>query len=291
VLIALSLALAGPARADAEVEVSVADVPVPSGEQMTVEHRLGNLNMRGWDRENVRITARKQAPTRNEIERLKVNVDLKDGHIQIRTGARMGGEFRPLPMNAARIDLTIDAPRKMVVKATTWSGDLEADGFRAGADVKSMSGEVRIRDVRGPLKTHALRGKQRLESISGNVEADAVAGDVELDSIEGELLEASVVEGHIRTRRISSPTVKLFVGTGGLLWEGTLTRRGRYVFSIEQGDVRMVLPQTTLVLNGRVEKGKLQVHPQLTLRKVAMGSDLPLVDVAAHQGNITLDLE
>src|SRR5207248_2500103 len=91
------------------------------------------------------------------------------------------------------IDLTVDAPRDVTLRASTWSGDIEATGFRSGAVLSSRGGEVHASDIDGEVRTNALRGKQRLSAIRGNVEADGVTGDVELDSVDGDLLEAKVV--------------------------------------------------------------------------------------------------
>src|SRR6478672_6779240 len=130
-----------------ETEVSFAYVPAPNAEAVVVEQPMGKLSVRGWDKPEVRIVATKRAPDAATLDRLRVNVELQDGHIRIRTGVRVGDQFRPLPTQKVgpkvSIDLTVDAPRHVNLQARTWSGDLDAQGFRAGAQLASTGGEVR----------------------------------------------------------------------------------------------------------------------------------------------------
>ena len=184
-----------------ETEVSFAYVPAPNAESVVVEQPMGKLSLRGWDKAEVRIVATKRAPDAATLDRLRVNVDMQDGHIRIRAGLRVGGTFRPLPPQARAqmgIDLTVDAPRNVALDAKTWAGELEAQGFRAGARLASTGGEVRASDIQGKVWSNSVKGKQRLSSIKGDVEADGVTGDLELDTVDGQVLDARmVVKGQI----------------------------------------------------------------------------------------------
>src|SRR5262249_25623025 len=150
--------------------VSFAYVPAPNAESVVIEHPLGPLKLAAWDKPEVRIVATKRAPDTATLEKLRVNVELRGGRIQIRTGVRVGGVWRALPPSATgvAIDLTVDAPRRVQLSASTWSGDLEASGFRAGAQLASTGGEVRASDIEGRVSSSSVKGKQRLSSIRGD---------------------------------------------------------------------------------------------------------------------------
>ena len=141
----------------------------------------------------MRIVAHKHARDDKTLDRLSVNVEMLDGK---RAHSRRRARRQYLPPAAAPaptargIDLTVDAPRDVNVRAQTWAGDIDVNGFRAGAELSSRGGEVHACDIEGEVHTNALRGRQRLVAIRGNVDADGVTGDVELDTIDGEVLEA-----------------------------------------------------------------------------------------------------
>jgi hypothetical protein len=249
----LAISLGGVAWAE-ESEVSFAYVPAPDVEQVTIEQPLGRLDLHGWDEPKVRIVAKKHAPDARTLDRLRVQVDMKDGHIRIRTGTRVGDVIRPLPSSGAGgpgIDLVIDAPRTVQLRASTFWGDIEASGFRRGAELASSGGEVRASDISGSVRSTALKGRQYLSSIHGNVEAEGVSGDLELDAVEGEVLSARLVEGIITARRVQTPVVQLVSAAGGILFIGVLRKGGRYQFFANEGDVRLEFPRTPFSLSAQ----------------------------------------
>lgn len=298
-LVTLATLLGAAAPALGEEEVTFAYVPAPNAESIVIEQPLGRLSLNGWDKPEVRIVAHKRAADVATLEQLRVNVEIADGHIHVRTGVRVGDAFHPLPAGAggsAGIDLTIDAPRNVSLRAATWAGDIDASGFRAGAELSSRGGEVRATDIDGRVRTTCLHGKQRLSAIRGDVEADGVQGDVELDSVDGEVLEAKVVEGQITARQVRSPVMRLFSGVGGVVVMGSTRPGARWEITTRQGTVRLVLPRTPFTIDARAPHGKIKNGFQLTH---AVGSPTTLtgehlgggaqLDLVAGQGDIVLE--
>ncbi len=280
-----------------ETEVSFAYVPAPDAESLVVEQPLGQLTLRGWDKPEVRIVATKRAPDDATLDRLRVNVDMQDGHIRVRAGIRVGGAFRPLPPSARAqigIDLTVDAPRRVALDARTWAGDLSASGFRAGARLASTGGEVRASDIEGKVVSNSVKGKQLLSSIKGDVEADGVTGDLELDTVDGDTLDAKLVEGQITARQVRTQVVHLFSTSGGIVMVGTIRAGALYDLRTEAGDIKLVLDRapfsvTARAPNGRVESGFAVRGEWLPNR--LHGDFLGgggTFDLAAQHGNVTL---
>lgn len=296
VLVLLILpSLAWPAAAE-ETEVSFVYVPVQKAESLTIDQPVGALALHGWDKPEVRIVARKHAPDRATLEQLRVNFEMIDGRIRVRAGLRVGNVFRALPAAAtAGIDLTVDAPRGVSLRATTWSGDIDASGFRAGAELSSRGGEVHASDIEGEVRTAALRGRQRLSAIRGNVEADGITGDVELDAVDGELLEVKVVDGQITARRIRSPLVRLFSSSGGVVLIGSTRPGARYEITARRGDVRLVLSPSPFSVNARAPSGLVRngftlghaVGSPTTLQGDYLGGG-PQLELTALRGDVIL---
>jgi hypothetical protein len=315
---------AGAAPPGGEVEVNIAYVPAVGAEHLVIEQPLGRLTLRAWDRPEVKIVARKQAPTSATLDRLKVNVEIKDGTIRVRTGVRVGDAFRALPPPAAAraagsteaggpsgsggpsgpggsggpggplaIDLTIDAPRSVVLNARTWAGDVDASGFRAGAELSSASGEVRASDIEGRVRTNALRGRQQLRSIRGDVEADGVTGDLELVEIDGQLLVARVVEGQITAREVRSPTVRLLTTAGGIVLVGTLRLGAKVELATHDGDIRVALRPGPFTLHARAFDGLVRSAFPLALTPSsppALIAPQPRLDGTHRGGGASLEL-
>ena len=295
-LAALAILLA-PAVAWGADEVTFANVPTPDVEQVSIYQPMGKLTVNGWDKQEVRVVAHKHAKDAAALDQLRVEFEMLDGKIRIRAGVRIGNTFRALPSSeAAAIDLTIDAPRKVTLRAQTFGGDIDASGFRSGAQLSSSGGEVHAWDIDGEVHTEALRGKQRLSAIRGNVEADGVTGDVELDAIDGEVLEAKVVDGQIVARRVRSPLVRLFSSSGGVVLMGSTRPGARYEITARQGDVRLVLQRAPFTVNARAPGGAVKngfvlthaVGSPTTLSGEFMGGG-PQLELTAAHGNVILE--
>jgi DUF4097 and DUF4098 domain-containing protein YvlB len=227
-----------------ETEVNFVYMPAPDAETLVIESPMGSLRVNGWDKPQVRITSKKHAMDAATLERLRIQVEMQGGQIRIRSGVYVRGVFKPLPPAAgegAGIELSVDAPRSARLVARTWSGDVEASGFRAGAELTSTGGEVRARDIAGPVHTNADFGRQRLASIHGSVDAHTLKGDMDLESVEGDLVDARVAEGQITGRDLHAAMVRLFTTAGGIVLIGTLQPGARYELSALDGDIQLRL--------------------------------------------------
>jgi len=243
--------LACDARAE-ETEVSFAYVPAPQVEQVIVDQPLGRLTVRGWDRQEVRIAATKRAPDHRGLERLRVRVDLKDGRVEIVTGVRVGDVLRTIPTDAGYvIDLAVDAPTGAQIRASTFDGDLDAIGLRAGAELRSDGGAIHATDIDGPVRCRATKGRQRLAAIRGDVDAEGLRGDLELDSIEGALLRATLVDGVITARRIRARAVELATARGDIELIGAMPIGARWALRAPRGKGRVHIERepTALILH------------------------------------------
>lgn len=235
--------LLGPEALRAEVQQrGVVSFPAPALEMLTVRHPQGALSLRGWDRPQIHILFHKRARSLAMLERMRVQVDLHGGQVHIRSGIEARGELRALPQPDSAIDLVIDAPRGAQLVASTFSGDLRASGFRAGLDLGSSTGEIRVSDVSGAVRTHTGRGGQWLRAIQGEVSATGVNGDLDLSAVEGPQLTAQVVRGQITARDLRVPVVTLQTTQGTLVFMGTLLPSGRYELQADEGDLRVHLP-------------------------------------------------
>lgn len=239
--LALALALAGAASAD-ETEVTFAYVPAPGVEKVVIVQPLGRLTVRGWDRHEVRIAATKRAPDRAGLDRLRVRVDLKGGRLEIATGVRVGEALLPMPTDAGYvIDLAVDTPIAVQIEASTFDGDLDAIGLRAGVVLSTTGGAIHATDIDGSVHATATRGRQRLAAIRGDVDADVLSGALELDSIEGAVLHATVVSGPVAARRIHSRVVQLVAARGDIQLAGGMPLGAHWVLRAPAGSARIAI--------------------------------------------------
>jgi len=296
-LFAGALLASGAARAE-DLESDAVYVPAATARSLAIRNPLGTVSVQGWDRSEVRVIAHKRASSPVLLSRLRVRVDFDEGGVRIITGFQYSDNtFNALPLAGAGIDLVVEAPRAVALAVSTFHGDVDASGFRAGAHLSSQQGHIRVADMVGPVDTRALDGDQWFEDISGSLAASGVVGDVDLADVRGEQVDATVFRGRITARNVDARLVKLHTTIGTVVFIGPLRDGGRYDLAARDGDVRLMLKEAPFELSARAPSVRSAVALSSTgepqgFRHVTLTRPAPLsparIEAASRHGHVDL---
>jgi DUF4097 and DUF4098 domain-containing protein YvlB len=193
-----------------------------------ISNVAGSIKVSGWDRPQVSV----HAELGSGVER--VNVTSEGGRTIIKV---------VLPSHSDRhgeADLTVKIPKDSELDVSSVSADINVSGVLgvqrlnavsgdvtaqlagSDADVKTVSGEVRLKGHGQPARLHA-------SSVSGDVNVEHAAGDFEASTVSG-TLSASLDSGRsIRARSTS----------GELTFEAKLTRGATVDASSVSGEIKL----------------------------------------------------
>jgi hypothetical protein len=184
----LAAGAASAARAAPFEQTVAAD---PHGE-VDVSNVAGSIDISGWDRPEVSVSADLGSSSQ------KVEVTNERGHITVRVEGPHGGGLFGGVFGSSEARLRISVPRtsELDVSAVSAditskgmlgaqqlhsvSGDIQADVSGADNDIKTVSGDIRLRGNAHP-------GHFRINSVSGDLNLENAAGDLDATSISGEL--------------------------------------------------------------------------------------------------------
>jgi hypothetical protein len=124
--------------------------------------------------------------------------------------------------NDTRVDFTIRVPANLKLDLATVAGDVIGRGLSGEVEVRTVSGDLRLSDVRG-----------------SRFEATTVSGDIDLRDIDAATVEAETVSGDVN-------------------YTGSIQRDGEYFFKTLSGDVELGVPgRPDATLRGSTFSGRL----------------------------------
>lgn len=247
ILLAVSLSCLGPAHLLAS---EVTDTSTPRNLERTIEARprgqvhilqlAGALEVRGWNRDEVQVSATFEAGVRDLHMR-------SDGQ---RIWIEVEREEDPAP-GAGDSRLVVSVPHRSQLTVRSASARIELFDLTGPIDLEATSGavhlanesgaqadEVSLTTVSGDIKVAASCRILRIRSVEGALTIDHPSQDLEAETATGDIfLDAPVV----RESRIES-------GSGRIRVEGTIAGIGRLRIYSHEGPVELRLPGETEAL-------------------------------------------
>ena len=246
--------LQGPTRLDTTVSFT-------RGGAVDLSLVTGPVTVTAWDRAEVRVRGRSEhLPFRFE-----------------RTDGPNGGSVRVFTVrargrNAGDQQLDVVVPFGTRVTANSVSGNVRVRDVRGELDAESVSGDVDVQGGTRRVSLTSVSGSVRGEGIDGDLRARSVSGDVRITRARGEADVGSVsgsVDLHGTLARLRAQTV-----SGDLTYDGSLARDGRYDLGSQSGDVHLVLQRDVgAALSLQTFSGSIDANVPLTLQPTARGTD------------------
>lgn len=230
-IICLALAgLAAPAFAATPIDETR---PLRADGEVEVGNVKGSIEVRTWDRDEVRITG----SLGDGVERLEITA----------AGGKVAVKPR-YPRNSSDAEptvLVLEIPRR---------ASLDVDSVAASVDVQGVAGEsLEIDSVSGGVVAVGAPRRADVESVSGDLRLNLNARDVDVESVSGNVVLRGRITGEVSMETVSGDIdldtrgerlARLEVGTvsGDASVRGGIADGGRFSFDSVSGNVRLALP-------------------------------------------------
>lgn len=274
-----SLAAALPLQ-DFQTDTTVA---VPAGTRLRLENVGGEVVIRTWDRNQVRIQA-------GHSSRVSVGVNLTGSVLRLEPRSTRG--FTGF---GSMIDYTLTVPATMGIEISGMYADASIEGTRGEVKVNTIEGNITVRNA-GVLSLVTVKGTISVQGARGRVEARSVSEGIEIADVQGEVL-AEAVSGDVRLRAIDGARVEASTVSGDVTFDGTLRNGGTYTLTTHSGDITLAVAENTnatirtAVASGDVTASfPLPAAERSTRRRQVfrLGSGSATVDLETFSGDIRL---
>lgn len=170
-------------------------VPLNATGRVSLENVNGNVEITGWDKNEVQIDAVKSARDQQRLDEAKIEVEGSGDAVHIRTRYPEGHTNN----NPASVHYTLHVPAgAQLDKINLVNGSLE---------VSQVQGEVNANLVNGKLKAHDLAGRVDLSTVNGS-------NDVAFSSLANvSEVRISAVNGSINLVLPASPNANVSAST------------------------------------------------------------------------------
>ena len=255
--------------------------------RIAVQNNAGEVIVRTWNRNAVRISAR-------HSPRDFIKIGATEASIRIGAESRRGMTFS--------VDYELTVPAGASITINGMYNDATIEGVRGTVRVETLGGNINLRGGDGVVQLKSVQGTVTVEDAKGKIEVRGVNRGLVLRRIEGDVV-AETVNGSILMEGIRSANVDAATVNGRIVYEGTIRDNGRYSFGTHNGEVRVSVPEgsnatfsvatygghfvpripiTRPAATGSTE-GRRQRRHSFTL-----GNGTALVEIESFQGNIVL---
>lgn len=281
--------LAAPALAATPIDETR---PLHARGEIEISNLKGSIEVRTWDREEVRITG----SLGDGVERLEIG----DGGRELSVHVRYPRNSR----DSEPTSLVLQVPRRASV---------EVDSVAAHVDVQGVAGrELEIESVSGRVIAVGAPDEANIESVSGDLRLNLNSRDVEVDTVSGNIMLRGRLSGKVSAEsmsgnvdidtrgealaRLESSTV-----SGDATLRAAIANGGRFSFESVSGDVRMTLPAASSArVEARTYSGDIsapggdvnrkRLGPGASLEHV-FGSGSGSISVETFSGDVSLRFE
>jgi len=256
-------------------------VPAQQGQRLVVDGFAGEIDVKTWGRNAVRVQAE---PT----SRTSVEVVSGGGAVTVRSESRRGPP--------SSVDMTITVPTWMGLDLSGVYTDVTVTGVRAPISVETVQGEVDVTGGEGIVSLRSVQGHVHLKGAKGRIDVHSVNEDVRVSDASGEIV-AETVNGEIVLERVDATSLDAGTVNGDVGYDGPIRSGGRYSLSSHNGDVTLAVAEgSSAAVSVSTFNGEFESAFPVTLRETrkgkrfsfVLGSGSAQVSLESFQGTVSL---
>lgn len=204
-------------------------VPVRPGMRLDLNSHGGEVVIRTWNRNEVRVSA--------DLEgRERIGVSSVGSVLKVRARNSYG--------SPQSVDWRLTIPAGMDIEIGGVNLDVEAFDVGGAVKISTVQGDIRLRGGSRLVTVYSVSGDVEVSNVRGQLRAESTNGDVDVSNVEGEV-SAGSVNGDVTLRGVQSDFVEATTVNGDVGYDGTLRDNGRYRFNTHNGDVAIRVPGGT----------------------------------------------
>jgi DUF4097 and DUF4098 domain-containing protein YvlB len=205
-------------------------VAVTKGARLSIDNFAGEVIVKAWDRDQLRVQARH--PSRTKI-------DVRTGPTVVTVRSSTSGA-------PGSVDYEITAPAWMPVKIEGTFNFITVEGTQGEVSAATVRGDIIVRGGTGSVTAKSIEGEVTVENARGRVTASSVNQGIRISGVSGDI-SAETQNGSIILTKVTASNVELSTINGQIVFDGAVADRGRYRFTTHNGNITATIPENSNV--------------------------------------------
>jgi DUF4097 and DUF4098 domain-containing protein YvlB len=193
-----------------------------------IENASGSIRVIGWDQAEVMV--------KGTLGHGATGLDLSGG--ARRTRVEVETEGNP---HGVRSDIEVRVPSGSRVQIDGFQAEITVNGVKGGVRAETVNGAIAVSGPSKDVDIQSVNGAVEVTGSGGRVHAESVNGRVTVKDASGEV-EASTVNGLLSVIGGTFDRASLETVSGGLRFEGALTKHATLDAETVSGGVEVTLP-------------------------------------------------
>lgn len=256
-------------------------IAVTQGTRLNIENQGGDITVKTWERNQVRVQASHSRRT----------------HIDI----RLGGAVLSLDAEADRgpanmVDYEITVPGWMALNLEGMYATVNVKGSRGSISVETLDGDITVDGGAESVKLASVQGRIVLTNAKGRIELNSVSEGIEASGLSGDIV-AETVSGDIIIARSDARSVEMQTVSGELIYDGKIIDGGHYSLLTHSGTIAVSVPEgTNATIATAVGSGDVRAsfalpaseRPSRRRQTFRLGTGSATVELESFSGSISL---
>jgi DUF4097 and DUF4098 domain-containing protein YvlB len=253
-------------------------VAVKKGARLDVNNFAGEVIIKVWDRDAVRVSAEDTGGD-------PIAVSASDQIVTVRPGRRSKGP--------RSLDYTLTIPSWMPISVNGTATDVIVEGAGADIAVETVRGDIRINGGSGFVRLRSVQGEISVTRARGRIEVRSYNRGIRMADVSGDIT-AEAINGEVTMERMDSANVEVSTVNGEISYEGAIKDNGTYRLTTHNGRVDVVMTErTNATVTVRTYNGNFESSvpmrfsdPDARRRTVTLGNGSAHVDLETFNGTI-----
>jgi DUF4097 and DUF4098 domain-containing protein YvlB len=200
---------------------------VARGARLSIDNFAGEVIVRSWDKDVLKVTARHSSRT-------KISIRNTPTAVAVSSSSNTG---------VASVDYEITVPAWMPVKIDGTYNFVSIEGVQSEVSASTTRGDITIKGGSGFVTARSIEGVISVDGAKGRISAESVNEGIKIANSSGDIV-AETTNGDISLIGVDARSVDVGTINGDVAVETNLAGGGRYRITTHNGDIVLATPET-----------------------------------------------